>query len=185
VAFVLRGNRFRRDVGRLWRNGRSRGGFLGCRNSRFGRQRFGIGFLGYSLGFRLNVSGHWYDFGFLLRLGRRRNFGLGGVVRRNRAIEALNRLPDPAYGGRAIFELFHRGGTRQAVPYVDQPGRGPVGSQLCQPGFVAEAGRARNRYRYLWLTSCIRSLRHTDFRSALHPEIHFNLFVSFFCRWRY
>jgi hypothetical protein len=61
-------------------------------------------------------------------------FGGGGNL-----AKALDRFPNPRYGGGAILELLDWGFTRQAVPDFDQPGRGPVGSQLRQRGLVAES----------------------------------------------
>jgi hypothetical protein len=52
---------------------------------------------------------------------------------------ALDRFPDPRYGGRAIFELPHRRFARQAIVDFYEPGCGPVCCEFGQRGFVAES----------------------------------------------
>ena len=79
----LRWGRLRRDVGRLWRNGRSNVGLRGCRSDRLGRRwrgfafRYGLGSHRYDLRdlrhFRYGLGSHRYD----LRDLRHFRYGLG------------------------------------------------------------------------------------------------------------
>jgi hypothetical protein len=117
----LRGSRLRRDVGRVWRNGRSRGEIGAVRNGRF-RLSF------------LNPFGNGNRFRSIF--GNRRRFVDGS---RWSPAQALDRFPDPRYGGRAVLELPGRGFAGQTVPDFDRAGSGSVGRQLRQLGFAAEA----------------------------------------------
>jgi hypothetical protein len=89
------------------------------------------------------------DLGQLWRNGR----GCGVSLRigrlRQRPAQALNGLPDSTGSRLPIRELLDRTDTGQAVVGFDQPGCGPIGGELRQAGFVAEAFRIRHGFGFL------------------------------------